>query len=198
MPLVLVAAPSFPASDLQGLFKLAKTRRFNYASSGVGGSPHLGMELLKSDAHIDMSHIPFNGAAPALNAVMGGHVDLLLETVQAAAPLVASGKLKALVVTGNDRSRLLPDVASASEQGFRSFQANSWMMLCASAKTPRPIVEKLNQAAIRLLHQPSTRKTLEDLGFQVVADSSKSATDFLKAEGVLWARSVQLSGATAD
>lgn len=198
VPLTVLVKPSLPVSNMQELVALSKTRELSYGSSGVGGGPHLAVELLKSTSGARMVHVPFNGAAPALNGLAGGHVDVVFETVQASQPLVQGGKVKAIATTGAQRSSLFPDLPLVADQGFPGFRAASWMGVGVPAGTPPGVVERLNKDIVTYLNSPAVKKSLEDRGFQVIADSPASAAAFLRSEIEQWGKVVASSGATAE
>lgn len=166
-PLVLVTRPDFPASNLKELVAAAKAKpgELSFASSGNGSSTHLGGEMLSSAAGIQTIHVPYKGSGPALTDVMGGQTTFMLDTMISAAPFVSSGKLKALAVTGRTRSPALPNVPTVAEQGYPNFEAVAFIGMLAPAKTPVPVIAKLNADMEKVLAMPDIKNRLAAQGF---------------------------------
>ncbi|HTE14311.1 MAG TPA: tripartite tricarboxylate transporter substrate binding protein, partial [Burkholderiales bacterium] len=183
LPFVLLLHPSVPAksvSDLVALIK-AKPGEFNYGSSGNGGGAHLAGELLKSTAKLEMTHIPYKGAAPALVALIGGEVKFMFVSILPATPLIESGKVRVIGVASKKRSPSLPNVPAIAETpGLTSFESDLWYGLLAPAKTPAAIVNKLYQETRRILSLPEIRNRFEPSGTVFVGSSPAEFANLIK------------------
>lgn len=199
-PSVLVVGPGLQVNDLKGLIQLAKSKpgQLTFASSGAGGTPHLAGEMLKQRAGISMIHIPYKGAAPALNDVLGGTVSMGFMTALAALPHLQNGKLKPLAVASEKRLPQLPNVPTMAEAGLKDFEVNSWSGLLAPAGTPPEIVAKLNKEVVRILATPEMKAKLEAHASEAVGGSPEKFRAYIKEEIDKWAMVVKASGATLD
>ncbi len=168
-PQVVAATPSLPANDLKELAAYAKANpgKLNYASSGNGSIQHIAGELLKQIIGAQMTHIPYKGAGPAVQDLMAGQVELLITTPASVVAQIKGDKLKALGVTSSSRLSALPNVPTASEQGFKNFNLDSWFALYAPAGTPPEVVRKLNLEINKILARPDIQKNAEDSGTSV-------------------------------
>jgi tripartite-type tricarboxylate transporter receptor subunit TctC len=199
IPNLIFAHPSFAANTLQELIALGKKQKLMYASSGTGTTPHLTAELLlKTMAGLDITHISFGGAAPAVNGVVAGQVLLGSTALTAPAPLIKAGRLKGIVVTSPQRTPALPEVPTAAESGFPGYVDYTWIAFFAPAGTPRAIVDKLNSEIAKTLQVPAVRERLAALGFDPQPNTPDEFAAFLKTEIVKWAKVVKTSGAKAD
>ena len=178
-PSVLVASPSFPVSSVKELVAMAKAKpgTITYATSGAGGSPHLAGAMLELRGGVQMIHVPYKGAAPALTDVISGTVNIGFKTALSALPSMQSGKLKPLAVAANNRLSLLPDVPTMAEAGFPDFEVSSWNGLLAPARTPKPIIDKLHQELVKIVAMPDI---LERFAAQA-ADTVGISTDEFRA-----------------
>ena len=177
-PMVLVARPSLPASNLAEVVALAKKEpgKLSYATSGIGTVLHLGMEMIKRQGQFFATHVPYRGGAQIATDVIGGQVDLAMLISVSAAPHIQSGKLKGIAVTSAQRLPTLPNVPTVSETpGFKGYDVVSWTGLFAPARTPPAVVERLNQEVNAVLAQPAVRAKLQDQG---AVPGSGSAADF--------------------
>lgn len=176
-PALLVVNPSVPAKDLAELIALAKSKPgvLNYASGGVGTAPHLTAELMKLAAGIDIKHIPYKGTGPALTAVLGGQVDMAFLGISTAGPYVASGQLRAIALTGEQRNPNLPDVPTFAESKLE-VNGSSYWGIYAPAAVPKPIIDQLNRAFSQALHKPENEKRLAELGYTPIANSAEDHT----------------------
>ena len=199
-PSVLVVAPSLPARDLKELITLAKSKpgTLSFASSGAGGSPHLAGELLKSRAGIDIFHVPYKGAAPALADVVSGTVSMGFKTALSAIPHMQSGRLKPIAVAANRRLAQIPDVPTMAEAGFADFEVSSWNGLLAPAKTPPEIVAKLHLELVRILASSDLREKFAAQASEPVGSTPEQFRAYIKAEIDKWAQVVRASGARID
>lgn len=165
---VLISHPSVPARSLRELITLAKARPgvLNLGSAGSGSPPHLAGELMKTMAKINLSHVAYKGATPALTDVIGGHIDLYFCGISAAIPPIKAGQVRALAVTSWKRSSQLPDVATMAEAGLPGYDITTWFGLLAPAGTPRAIVERLNRAIGQAVTEPELRSFLRSQGVE--------------------------------
>lgn len=199
-PLILVVNPKVPAQNVKDLIDYAKKNpgKLNRASGGSGTSMHLSGELFRAQAGVDMPHIPYKGSLPALTDLIGGQVDLMFDSLMTALPHVKSGKLRALGVTGTQRSSAAPDIPTIAEAGVPGYSAVGWIGVVAPAGTPQPIVAKLHDAIVKALNTPDIREKLVAQAAEPVGSSPQEFAAFMRTETEKWARAVRASGATAD
>ena len=197
---ILVVNPDVPAKTMAELIALLRANpgKFNYASSGHGAAAHLAAELFKADAKVDIVHVPYKGAAPALTDVIAGHVQIMFATAASVVPHIQSGRVRALAVTPLKRTAVFPDLATIDELGLKGFDATTWHGLVAPAKTPRDIVVRLHRATVEALNDPAVRKSLTDLGVDIVGNTPEEFAAYIKAEIPKWTAIVRASGATLD
>jgi len=196
----LVVRPSFPAASVQELVKLAKAqpRKLNFSSFGHGSSAHLVMELFKSMAGIEMTHVAYKGGAPAMAAVMAGEVQMTFSNLSVAIPQVKSGKLKGLAVSSFKRQKSLPDVPSLHEAGIKGFDATAWVGLLAPAKTPRAIVLKVNRDVRSVLADAEVRRQLEARGLEPLPSTPEDMTRHMRGEIARWSKVIKDAGVTLE
>ena len=187
-PSVLVVSPSLPVDDLKGLIALAKQKpgTLTYASSGAGGSPHLAGELLELRAGVDMVHVPYKGAAPALADVIGGQVNLGFKTALSALPSMQAGRLKPIAVAATRRLPQIPNVPTMAEAGFPDFEVSSWNGLMAPAKTPPAIVAKLHREVVRILQLPDVRERFATQAAEPVGSTPEEFRAYIRSEIDRW------------
>lgn len=194
-PLILVVNPKLPANDLTALVRMMKDQpgQFNYASVGSGSSNHLTAELFKSVSETFATHIPYRGGGPAQQDLIGGQVDMMFLSAVLAQPHVKAGKLKALAQTGSTRATAYSNVPTVSEAGgaFKGFEVNSWVGMLAPAKTPYPIIERLNQEIRAVLSDPEFAGRLNEQGLSVIGNSPVQFATALKSEHDKWARLIR-------
>lgn len=197
---VLVVNPDLPARNLKELIALAKARpgKLDYASSGVGGSPHLAGEMFKIRAGVDIVHIPYKGATPALTDVLSGHVSMGFMTSLGVLGYMQSGKLRPIAVASPKRLSELPEVPTMAQAGLPDFDVLSWNGLAAPANTPRPIVDKLNKEVNRILNMPDVKKQLQALGADPVGGTPEEFANYVNAETKKWAAVVKTAGFSLD
>jgi tripartite-type tricarboxylate transporter receptor subunit TctC len=197
---ILVVNPNVPANSMDELIALAKARpgQLNFASSGFGAAAHLAGELFKTEAKINIVHVPYKGAAPALQDVVAGHVQMMFATAASVIGLIKNGKVRALAVTTPKRTALLPDLPTISELGIKDFDATTWHGLVAPAGTPKGVIDILNFATVEALKDPATQKSLVDLGVDIVGDTPKEFEAYIKAEIPKWTAVVKQSGAQIE
>jgi tripartite-type tricarboxylate transporter receptor subunit TctC len=197
---ILVVNPAVPANSMAELITLAKSSpgQLNFASSGFGAAAHLAGELFKTEAKINIVHVPYKGAAPALQDVMAGHVQMMFATAASVIGLIKSDKVRALAVTTPKRTALLPELPTVDELGIKGFDATTWHGLVAPAGTPKEIIDTLNFATVAALKDPDTQKALIELGVDIVGDSPKEFEAYIKSEIPKWTAVVKQSGAQID
>ncbi|MGH6627676.1 MAG: Bug family tripartite tricarboxylate transporter substrate binding protein [Burkholderiaceae bacterium] len=166
MGLVLVANNDTPGTTLKEILAQARAKpdRFSYGSFGTGSSVHFGGEMLKSASGVDMVHVPFNGSGPSLTALMGGQVQVAVDTVVASSPLIKSGKIKPIAVLSAKRSAALPAVPTVAESGYPGFEMSTWFALLAPARLPAPVRARLEKTLETVMASPELRKRLDDVG----------------------------------
>jgi tripartite-type tricarboxylate transporter receptor subunit TctC len=193
IPLLFVAHPNLPANDIPTLVRLLKSGQLkvSYGSVGAGSSGHLAAEQFNMLAGTSMLHVPFKGGAPAMNALMGGQVQLVVFAATAAVPLVQSGKIKPLAVSGGKRSSALPQVPTMTEAGFPQISSGAWMGLLAPAGTPAPIVRRLQQEVAKAVQDPDLVKKLGELAIALSSSSPEELGAFIKAEHDKWSRVIK-------
>jgi tripartite-type tricarboxylate transporter receptor subunit TctC len=191
---VLAVNPSVPARNVKELVALAKAKpgQLNYGASS--NATMLPMEMLKQMAGINLNHIPYKGSGPALIAVISGEVQLLFGGAIVTVPQVKNGKLRALAVAGDKRARALPDVPTVAESGFPGYEANSWNGIVAPAGTPRPIVDKLNAAIVKVLQLPEVRDAMVADGAEPAYDTPAQFGEYIRACHAKWARVIKGAG----
>ena len=195
---ILVVNPNVPAHSLQELIALAKAQpgKLNFASSGYGAAAHLAGELFKAEAKVDILHVPYKGAAPALQDVIGGRDQMMFATAASVVGHIKGGKLRALAVTTLKRTAVLPDLPTMDEAGLKGFEASTWHGLVAPAGTPPEVIKTLHDAAIKALADPGVQASLGRLGVDIVGDTPDEFKAYIAAEIPKWAAIVKASGAT--
>jgi tripartite-type tricarboxylate transporter receptor subunit TctC len=197
---VLYTHPSLPAKTFKEFLDYAKANpgKLSFGSGGNGTPAHLAGELLKIEAKIEMTHVPFRGTGPALQSVIGGHVPAAFNPPSPLLPHIRSGAIRPLAVTTLERTSALPDVPTIAESGFSGFDATTWHALVAPAGTPKAVIATLHKAIDATLNDPASRKQLTDLGIDVVASNPDELRAYIKSEIPKWAKVVQASGAKVD
>jgi tripartite-type tricarboxylate transporter receptor subunit TctC len=197
---ILVVNPSVPARSMAELIALAKASpgRMNFASSGHGAAAHLAGELFKAEARIDIVHVPYKGAAPALQDVIAGHVHMMFATAASVVPHIRDGKVRALAVTTRKRTAVFPELATIDELGLKGFDATTWHGLVAPARTPTEVVATLNRTLAMALDDAGTKKALADLGVDIAGGRPEDFAAYIKSEIPKWTAIVKASGAKLD
>ena len=192
-PIMLMVHPALPVKSVREFVALAKARpgELNYASSGPGGSGHLAGELFRLVTGVNIVHIPYKGAPPALNELIAGQVQVLFGTILAAAPHVRSGRVRAVAITGPQRTNALPDVMTFAEAGIANYDASSWNGIAVPAGTSRAIVERLNTELTRVLKTPAVLERLAQDGAVPVPTTPEEFSAFIKLEMAKWAQVVK-------
>jgi tripartite-type tricarboxylate transporter receptor subunit TctC len=199
-PLMLMMHPSMPTKTVKEFIALAKARpgQINYASSGPGGSGHLAGELFKSVTQTNLVHVPYRGAPPALNDLISGQVQVLFGTLLAAVPHVRSGKIRAVAVTGPQRSGALPDVPTFGESGLANYDASSWNGILVPLGTPQAIVAKLNTDIVQVLRAPNVFDRLAGDGTLPIGNSPAEFAAHIRAEQAKWSKVVREANVRID
>ena len=199
-PSVLAVHPSVPAKTLKELIALAKAQpgKLSYASSGTGGSPHLAGELLKLRAGIDLLHVPYKGATPAITDLLGGQVTMSFQTALSAIPHLQGGKLNVIAVAAHKRMAQLPGVPTMAEAGLPDFEVSSWNGLLAPAKTPAEIVARLNKNTVKALAMTDVREKFAAQGAEAAGSTPEEFRAYIRAEIDKWGRVIRASGARFD
>jgi tripartite-type tricarboxylate transporter receptor subunit TctC len=192
-PNVLAVNPDLGVNSVKDLIALAKSKpgELQYASAGVGSFQHLGGELFKLEAGVDMLHVPFKGGGPAMIDVIGGHTKLLFSSLVQTTPHLKSGKLKALGTGGKSRSPILPDVPTIAEAGVPGYEATNWWGIVAPAGTPAPIIAQLHKEIAAVQQSPEVQEQFARQGAAVLQMSTAEFTTFIGAEMKKWERVVK-------
>jgi len=185
----LIVHPSIPARTVGELVALAGKNpgKLSYASSGNGSPTHLGTELFKLTAHIDLTHVPYKGAAPSRIDLLGGHIDLMFDVLRTALPYRDAGRIRMLAVASPQRSTLAPDLPTMAEAGWKDIEILTWHALLAPARTPAAIVERLQNEIQRGLLAPAAKEKLAADGVEVVASTPAELEAFMRADMIKWA-----------
>lgn len=200
VPQFLVVTKDFPANNLAELIAYVKKNpgKVNFGSGGSGLTNHLTMEMLKSQAGLDITHVPYKGAAAALTGLIAGEIGMMFESGPVVIPHIKTGKLRVIAVGSKRRSLALPDVLPIAEAGVPGFDAQSWAAFLAPAGTPKPIIDKMNAELLAALGKPAIRERLLALGAEPIEMTPEQAAAYLKSEVANWAVAVRASGARAD
>ena len=195
-PQILVAHPSLPVRSAQELVRLAKTRpgQLVYGSPGTGSGAHLSMELFKIMSTVNILHIPYKGATPALADLLSGQTSLVLSSIVPAQPFVKTGRLRGLAVTGRTRTLALPGVPTMAESGLPDFEAMAWFGVLAPAGTPQSIVSRLNSEIAGILRKPEIRNQLAGFGSEPGGGAPDEFAAFIKTEISKWRKVIMDAG----
>ena len=197
---MLAVHPSLGVKDVKELVALAKAKpgTINFGSSGIGTTNHLAGELLKSKTGIDIVHVPYKGAAPAMNDLLAGHIPMMFDNIPAVLPQVQGKLINAIAVAGSSRAGKLPDVPTVAEQGVEGFEASAWFGLVAPAKTPAPVLAKLQADVAAILDMADVKARFIELGAEPGTVSGDAFGKFLAEETIKWGGIIRASGATAN
>ncbi len=200
IPNFILVAEDVPAGSIAELVKLAKASpgKLNYSSPGNGTFPHLAIELFKLHAGINLVHIPYKGAAAALQALVAKEVQVLSNDLLTALPHVKTGRIKALAITGTTRSSAAPDVPTMAEAGLKDYSAVGWQGIMVAAGTPQPVVARLNAEIARVLADPALRERFASQGLEIVGGTPQQFGDFIRRDTERWREAVTASGAKLD
>ena len=190
MPTLLVSHPSLPVRNIKELIAFAKARpgALNYGSAGNGSANHLTMEMFRWMAGIDVVHVPYKGGAPAFTDVLGGQLSLMFPTLVMSGYHVKAGRLIPLGIRSAKRAAIMPDIPTVAEAGLPGFDVNEWQILTVPARTPAPIVDRLNAELVKALQHPEVKERIMGLGAEAIGSTPKEAAAFLKNETARWAR----------
>jgi tripartite-type tricarboxylate transporter receptor subunit TctC len=200
IPNLLVIHSSVPAKSLEEFVALAKGRpgQFTFASSGSGSASHLGGELFKARAGIDIRHVPYKGTGATIPDLQAGRVTMTVAAMATFLPLVHDGKLRALAVASEKRSPAVPELPTIAESGYPGFDTSSWQGVFAPARTPPALVRKLNQDMARVLALPDVRARFAELGMEPVGNTPQELTRIIQSDLRRWAKVIEDSGAKAE
>ena len=199
-PLLLATGSSIPAKSIKEFIALAKAKpgQLNYGSSGSGSVTHLTMELFKWVTGINVVHIPYKGVGPVFTAVLSGEVQCLIVAVTTSMAHVQAGRLRALGITGVKRSQLLPDVPTLTEQGVTGLETNYWYGLLGPVGIPRPIVARLNQEVVKIIHTADFKQKMMGEGAEAVGNTPEEFAEIIKSGLAQWTKLVKEAGIKAD
>lgn len=197
---VLVVHPSVPAKTVKDIIELAKKEpgKLTYASSGNGTSIHMSGAMFTYMTKTDMVHIPYKGSAPAVTDLLAGQTNMMFDNIPSSLPHIKAGKLRAIATTGAKRDPALPDIPTIAESGVPGYESGVWFGLMAPAKTPRPIIDKLNAAAVKATQAPNFRKRMTDLGYNIIPGTPEEMAKMIQDETKRWTPIVKASGAKVD
>lgn len=197
---VLLVNPNVPVKNVQELIALAKQKpgKLNYSSSGMGGAPHLAIELLMSMTGTKFTHVPYKGSGPSIADLVGGQVDFTMDSLVQSLPQIQSGRLKAIAVLGAKRSPLLPEVPTVAESGVPGYEFTNWFGLVAPAQTPADVIAKLNKDVVHVLAQSDLHSQLEKMGATVIANSPSQFEQQIKSDSLKWGKIIKEGNIKAD
>jgi tripartite-type tricarboxylate transporter receptor subunit TctC len=200
VPFMLMVHPAVPARSVAELIAYAKANpgKINFSSGGNGTIPHMGGELLKMRAGLDLVHVPFRGGADSLTALIGGQVQMTIDGGPHVIGHIKSGALRVLAVATPQRLAEFPNAPTIAESGFPGFESNAWQSLWVTGGTPAPIVKKIADDVRRVLRSPEVTDQLRSMGVDLVGNSPEEAEQFIRAETTKWAAVIKASGARAD
>ena len=198
--IMLVVHPSIPASSIGQLIEQAKLNpgKLTYGSPGNGTPQHLAGELFETMANVDMVHVPYKGAVPALTDLLGGHLSMIFSSLPPALPHVNNGKLRGIAVTSLARTPIAPSIPTISESGLKGFEVVNWYGVLAPARTPKNIISRLNTEIVKIMNMPEVVKMLSEQGAVSMTSTPEQFGSFIKDETSKWAKLVKFSGARID
>lgn len=191
---ILVVHPSVPAKTVAELIALGKAKPLNGGSSGVGGAGHLALELFNLQTGTKIVHVPYKGGGPSIVDLIAGNINLIFATAASAVPHINSGKLRALGVTTAKRSALVPQLPTIAEAGVKGFDANNWYGVLVPAKTPRPIINRLNKEIVAVLNMPDVVKILFASGLDAAPSTPEAFGAYIKSEKDKWEKVIKAAG----
>jgi tripartite-type tricarboxylate transporter receptor subunit TctC len=197
---LLVVHPKIPATTVPELIDYARKNpgALHYGSPGSGGSPHMAMVVFERMAGVEMVHVPYKGAAPALNDLLGGHIELAFSDAIATLPHVASGRLRALAVSGSERLAAAPDTPTVAEAGLPGYEVSGWLGIVAPAATPPGPIARLNAELNRIVRLPDVSEKLIAQGAQIKTGTPEAFGSFIRQEGERWSKIVADAGIRAQ
>ncbi len=190
---VLVVHPSVPANTLAELIKLARTRpgALHYGSAGVGNITHVGIEMLISAASIKLTHVPYKGAGPAQNDLLGGHIEVMFPSISQIGPLIQARRVRAIALGGPVRAPVLPDVPTFAELGYPAVDTPGWQAMWAPAGTPRERIVRLNAEIVRILKTPDMRTRIEESGLRPIGSTPEEFAAFIERDFVFFEKAIR-------
>jgi tripartite-type tricarboxylate transporter receptor subunit TctC len=193
---ILVVHPSVPAKTVGELIAYAKANpgKLSYASSGIGSTYHLGAELFRSQTGIEWTHVPYKGAAPAIQDVLAGHVQVMFDNTSSAIPNMKAGRVLALGVASLKRYPSLPELPTIAEQGLPGYETTIWLALFVPARTPAATIERLHRSVQEAVNSPEYKERMTALDMQPRVSSSQELADYLKSDLAKWAKVVKEAG----
>ena len=199
-PIVLMVHPGVPAKDVKELIAYAKNNpgKVHFGSAGIGTTPHLSGELFKSMSKIEITHVPYRGTGPAMQDLVGGHIQMFFDLLPASLPQINAGTVRALANAGATRASALSTLPTVAEQGLPGFDSASWVALVAPARTPGPVVARLREEVAKVLTAPDVVARIRELGSEPGTAAEKDIRAFLDRETTKWAEVIRSSGAKAD
>lgn len=195
---ILVVHPSVAAKSVKELIALAKTTNLNAGSSGIGGTGHLAVELFNLQTGVKITHVPYKGGGPAMLDLLGGNIHLIFATAASSIGHIKAGKIRALAVTTSQRSALVPDLPTVAEAGVPGFEANNWNGFLVPAKTPRPIINRLNKELTAVLNSPDIKETLFKQGLDAAPGTPEEFGAYMRSEMAKWAKVIKAAGIKAN
>ena len=203
VPIALIARPDFPAKDLKEFIAYSKANKdkMTYGSAGAGSATHLGCVVADSAMGPKIVHVPYKGTGPAMQDLIAGRIDFLCEIISTAKPQIDGGKVKAIALMTKKRSPVLPNLATAEEQGVKDFEAYTWNAIFMPKGTPDAIVKKVHDAAVAAMDTPAVKDRLQGLGASIVPANQRSPEylgGFVKSEIAKWAGPIKASGVSMD
>jgi tripartite-type tricarboxylate transporter receptor subunit TctC len=197
-PLIMVVTAGLPVKNLQELVAEAKKRTLTYASGGVGVISHLGMEMFKVAAKIDVTHVPFKGVGPAIPALQSGEAHMMMNAIPELLPHTKGGKLRVIGALTEKRHPFIPDVPTFIEQGYPDFVMGNWTGIVAPAKTRKDIVDKLASEVTRIIREPQMSQRLQEMGVDPMGGTAAEFGRLIHTEIIRFGKAVKDSGAKAD
>ena len=200
-PQVLVVNADSPLTSLKDLVAMAKSSpagKLTYATAGIGGSSHLNGELLNQMAGINITHVPYKGASPAMIDLRGGRVTYMGTSLASAAQFIKEGRIRGIATTGAKRTRMLPDVSTVAEQGYPGFESISWLGILAPANVSRAIVERLNKEIVSILGFPEVQRMVFAEGGEIMSSTPEEFAALIRSELPMWTRVIKQAGITTD
>jgi tripartite-type tricarboxylate transporter receptor subunit TctC len=194
---ILIVHPSVPAKSVKELISLAKTKPLNAGSSGIGGTGHLAVELFNIQADTKITHVPYKGGGPAMIDLLGGNIQLIFATAASSISHIKAGKARALAVTTSKRSALVPDLPTVAEAGLKGYEANNWNGFFVPAKTPRPVINRLNKELATALTAPDIKEFLFKQGLDPAPGTPEQFSKYMKSEYAKWSKVIAAAGLTA-
>jgi len=195
---ILIVHPSVPAKSVKELIALAKAKPLNGGSSGIGGTGHLAIELFNLQAGVKITHVPYKGGGPAMIDLLGGNIQLIFATAASSITHIKAGKARALAVTTAKRSTLVPELPTVSEAGVKGFEANNWNGFFVPAKTPRPVVNRLNKELGTALLLPDIKDFLFKQGLDAAPGTPEQFAKYMRSEYAKWTKVIQAAGIKAQ